>query len=207
MWQLRGVLDQPAVAHLHMYELALDHPERVFDLGPNARLACSGLSMIAPIGEFLSSTLRLPDCYVPVELGPLRLFPPAHSAMSDSASSIAGPERLNHCYMNEVDALHGLTADGGCQHLVPRWHVLRNQQQICPAHGTNRFISLGTRAHPCSWSCARICRAEARLFHVLSVSHQARDAEVLQIFLNLKTLQQFVSADSAAGCLFPSFFN
>ena len=27
--QLRGVLRQPAVPHLHMAELALDHPERV----------------------------------------------------------------------------------------------------------------------------------------------------------------------------------
>jgi hypothetical protein len=36
--QLRRVLRQPAVAHLHMPELALDHPERMFDLGPDARL-------------------------------------------------------------------------------------------------------------------------------------------------------------------------
>lgn len=36
--QLRGVLGQSAVSHLHMPELALDHPERVLDLGTDARL-------------------------------------------------------------------------------------------------------------------------------------------------------------------------
>ena len=36
--QLRGVLGQSAVAHLHMSKLALDHPKRVFDLGPDAGL-------------------------------------------------------------------------------------------------------------------------------------------------------------------------
>lgn len=36
--QLRRVLGQSPVAHLHMSELALDHPERVFDLGSDARL-------------------------------------------------------------------------------------------------------------------------------------------------------------------------
>ncbi len=32
-------LDEPPVAHLHMSELLLDHPELVFDLGSDARLA------------------------------------------------------------------------------------------------------------------------------------------------------------------------
>ena len=36
--QLRGVLLQPAVAHLDVPELALDHPERMLDLRPNAGL-------------------------------------------------------------------------------------------------------------------------------------------------------------------------
>ena len=36
--QLRGVLRQSAVAHLHMAELALDEPERMPDLGADARL-------------------------------------------------------------------------------------------------------------------------------------------------------------------------
>jgi hypothetical protein len=36
--QLRRVLGQSSAAHLHMPELGLDHPDRVFDLGPDARL-------------------------------------------------------------------------------------------------------------------------------------------------------------------------
>lgn len=36
--QLRDVLLQPAVAHLHMTELALDDPEQMFDLGTHAGL-------------------------------------------------------------------------------------------------------------------------------------------------------------------------
>jgi len=58
--QLRLVLDQPAVAHLHVSELALDHPERMFNLGPDARLDLLQWSKIAPIGVLLSTTLRLP---------------------------------------------------------------------------------------------------------------------------------------------------
>lgn len=35
---LRRVFRKPTVANLHETELALDHTERVFDLGPDARL-------------------------------------------------------------------------------------------------------------------------------------------------------------------------
>jgi hypothetical protein len=36
--QLRGVLGQATEAHLHVSELALDHPKRVLNLGPHLRL-------------------------------------------------------------------------------------------------------------------------------------------------------------------------
>ena len=36
--QVRNVLFQPSVAHLHVAELALDDPKRMLDLGPHARL-------------------------------------------------------------------------------------------------------------------------------------------------------------------------
>lgn len=36
--QLRSVLLQSTVVHLDESDLALDHPERILDLGPDARL-------------------------------------------------------------------------------------------------------------------------------------------------------------------------
>ena len=35
---MRGVLPQPSIADLGVAELPLDDPERMFDLGPDARL-------------------------------------------------------------------------------------------------------------------------------------------------------------------------
>jgi hypothetical protein len=41
--ELRGVLLEPTVAHLREAELQLDHPDRMLDLGANARLEPLGL--------------------------------------------------------------------------------------------------------------------------------------------------------------------
>ena len=61
--QLRGVLRQAPVSHLHMTELALDHPERVLDLGADDSCVVSLLdALVAGIGEharFLSVHQRL----------------------------------------------------------------------------------------------------------------------------------------------------
>jgi len=43
--QLRGVLRQTPEARLHITELALDHPERVLDLGANLRLGLLDLAL------------------------------------------------------------------------------------------------------------------------------------------------------------------
>lgn len=202
--QLRGVLGQPAVALLRMPELALDHPERVFDLGPNARLGLHQLVHDRAHRGVLVQYFAFARAhgYAPVDVDLLRLFPLAHSAMSGGASFIAGPEKLNHCYMNEVDAQHGLTADGGCRHLVPGAARAAKSPTTdlptAPTDSSRQELAL-TRALGLALESAR---AEAHLFHVLSVSHRAWDTEVLQIFLNLNTLQQFVSADPVAGFLF-----
>ena len=67
-YQLRGVLGQAAEAYLHVTELALDHPERVLDLGPHLRLGLFDLALgfleRAVLAEFsVSAATRrdLPD--------------------------------------------------------------------------------------------------------------------------------------------------
>jgi hypothetical protein len=55
--QLRVVFLQPAIAELDVPELLLDHPERIFDLGPNAALTCCR-STSASFGSFPSSWRR-----------------------------------------------------------------------------------------------------------------------------------------------------
>lgn len=46
----RGLLLQPPVAHLEVPKLLLDHPERVFHLGPNAGL--QALDLLQQIVKF-----------------------------------------------------------------------------------------------------------------------------------------------------------
>ena len=57
--QLRSVLGQPAVAHLHMPELALDHPERVSDLSQDSGLDLFQLVKCRAHRRFLVQHLSL----------------------------------------------------------------------------------------------------------------------------------------------------
>jgi hypothetical protein len=70
--QLRGVLGQSSVADLGMSELALDHPERVFDLGADA-----GLDLLDLLGDRLAGVAHVQYLafarahrHVPVHAGP-----------------------------------------------------------------------------------------------------------------------------------------
>jgi len=51
--QLHGVLVQPSVAHLHIPELALDHPKRVLDLGAHGNACFDGDSKVRLAAELL----------------------------------------------------------------------------------------------------------------------------------------------------------
>lgn len=68
--QLRRVLGQPVVTHLCMPELALDHPERVFDLGPNARLGVLPLAHDRAHGRDLVQHIALArgHGHVPIDI-------------------------------------------------------------------------------------------------------------------------------------------
>ena len=72
--QLRSVLLQSAIAHLDVTELALDHPERMLDLGPD-----TGLDAFQLIDEVVETRLVLSNC--------LRL--PGRIAMFQHTSALA----------------------------------------------------------------------------------------------------------------------
>lgn len=63
--ELHRVLGRPPVAHLHMFEMALDHTKRMFDLGPKAHrggaveplLYVEDLALARPLGIALESAL------------------------------------------------------------------------------------------------------------------------------------------------------
>lgn len=65
--ELHRVLGRPPVTHLHMFEMALDHTKRMFDLGPKAHrggaveplLYVEDLALARPLGIALESALAL----------------------------------------------------------------------------------------------------------------------------------------------------
>jgi len=74
--QLRRVLGKPSIAHFHMAELALDDPERVFHLGPDACLYVFELVHDRAQRRALVQDLAFARAqrYVPVHINALSLF-------------------------------------------------------------------------------------------------------------------------------------
>ena len=82
--QLRRVLHQPSVAHLHKPELALDHTKRVLHLGSDARLHMLKLVHNRAHGRTFVQRFALARAHghVPVGLDALRLFALGHTLVA-----------------------------------------------------------------------------------------------------------------------------
>ncbi len=82
--QLHRVLGQAPVAHLHVAELSLDHPERVFNLGTGARLGLLQLGEDRAHRRALVQRLALDwsHSYMPVDIDALGLCLVVHALLA-----------------------------------------------------------------------------------------------------------------------------
>ena len=118
--QLRRVLHQPAVAHLHMPELALDDSERVLHLGPDAGLEV--FKLIEHRAHRSGFVQRLAFArahrHMPVRLDALRLLARGHTLVARVGKHIGF-----FTVHQRAGLRHVVDVGGGAHHLVHQTRI------------------------------------------------------------------------------------
>ena len=115
----------PPVAHLGIAKLLLDHPKRVFDLGPDA-----GLEPLSFLQELMQFTLRV------IRAAPSRSTKRRYRGRSCNSSSMAGSLRFHHSCRQWMRSMVSM-GNGGCP--PNAWWAPRVKRAIratSAAHGT-----------------------------------------------------------------------